>query len=635
MIANTQETRVSMRNILLTEQSGRARTADSPAAAGAQTLTVTDPTGRSAVYALDSRLTTIGKGKQSRIRLEGSGVAANHACILFTLGGFQLKNLAGTRSVYVNGAPIEGVRELAPGDEIAIQRYRLRFDGLREEAGGNVFGKLDHQRMMRLLSGLVAAVSELLREQNERRALVRLVNAAAELMRCDGVRLLMHDGEGVKTLAAFPETAPDHRFSRTALQWADEEGRTVVVADIEANSALSREQSIVVNEIRSVLCTPLRSPEGGSGGYLYLDRLKGHPPFGELDRELFERLSELFGALVETVRQREQQARVIQQLEENAVRRARNSLIFESEVMRVAVAQASRVAKTGAPVLITGETGTGKEVLARFIHESSDRAQKPFVAVNCGAIPENLMESEFFGHQKGAFTGAAQAKPGHMVTADGGTLFLDEISELPSGLQVKLLRALQQQEVVPVGASMPVQVDVRIIAASNRDLEREVAEGRFRQDLYFRLNVVAIRIPALRERDRDVILLANHFLRELALAYGAEVKRLARSAESALLFHGWPGNVRELENRIQRAVILSQEQTIGYEQLELPEAGNTAGGELETMDTLREQAERRGIDNALTRTRGNISLASKLLDLDRKVFTRLLQKYGIDAKEYK
>jgi transcriptional regulator with PAS, ATPase and Fis domain len=618
--------------------------ADAEDAGGAPTsatrqVVITDPSGRERRVDLDRRLTTIGKSPSSHIRLDDGGVARHHACILFALGRYQIKNLGPPKAVTCNGEPVSQAREILPGDIVRIQGYRLELarDELGGDAGADVFGKLDHERMLRLLSGLVEAVSELLRERTERQALVRLVGAAARLMRCDGVRLLMlsEDHQSVETLAAFPETAPDHRFSRTALQWADEEGRTVVVADMSANETLAREQSIVINEIRSVLCSPLRSPSGIRGGYLYLDRLKGHPPFGELDRELFERLRELFGALVNTIRQREQQARMIRELEEQAVRRARGSLIFESESMRTTVAQASRVARTRAPVLVAGETGSGKEVLARFIHETSDRADKPFIAVNCGAIPENLMESEFFGYQKGAFTGASSAKSGHFVMADTGTLFLDEISELPLGLQVKLLRVLQQQEVTPVGASTPIPVDTRIVAATNRDLEQEVAAGRFRQDLFFRLNVVTIRLPALRDRERDVILLANHFLREYARAYSMETRRLSSAAEKAMVLYRWPGNVRELENRMQRAVILSPKTAIEPEALSLPAADPAEAGEVETMESLREKAELHGINRAMATARGNISLAAKLLALDRKVFTRLLRKYDIDAQAFR
>ena len=217
---------------------------------------------------------------------------------------------------------------------------------------------------------------------------------------------------------------------------------------------------------------------------------------------------------------------------------------------------ARRVARTDATVLIHGETGTGKELLARFIHRESARASRPFVAVNCAALPESLAESELFGHEKGAFTGAVGRRVGCFEAAAGGTLLLDEITEIPLGLQAKLLRSLQEGEVVRVGSSRPVSVDVRIIAVTNRDLRAEVAQGRFRQDLFYRLNVVAIRPPALRERVGDIAVLARHFLLKYAAMHLSRVQGFTPAAMETLLAHPWPGNVRELENTVQRAVIL-------------------------------------------------------------------------------
>ncbi|WP_068636380.1 sigma-54-dependent transcriptional regulator [Thauera butanivorans] len=232
------------------------------------------------------------------------------------------------------------------------------------------------------------------------------------------------------------------------------------------------------------------------------------------------------------------------------------------------LALAARVAETDATVLLSGESGTGKEVFARYIHSHSPRRSGPFIAINCAAIPENLLEATLFGYEKGAFTGAQAAQPGKFEQAQGGTILLDEISEMPLGLQAKLLRVLQEREVERVGGKKPVVLDIRVLATSNRDMQKEIAAGRFREDLYYRLNVFPIAIPALRERPGDIVPLARHFLSQHAARLKRQT-RLAPEAENLLPSYGWPGNVRELENTLQRALILTPGDTVGAETLRL------------------------------------------------------------------
>jgi transcriptional regulator with PAS, ATPase and Fis domain len=228
-----------------------------------------------------------------------------------------------------------------------------------------------------------------------------------------------------------------------------------------------------------------------------------------------------------------------------------------------------KIAPTDISVLITGETGTGKELIAREIHARSPRAGKPFVTINCGAIPENLLESELFGHVKGAFTGAVANKQGKFQAADGGTLFLDEIGEMPLELQVKLLRAIQERVVVRVGDTRAESVDIRILAATNRDLEKEIAGGRFREDLYYRLNVVNLQLPPLRARGEDVIVIARYLLSRYTREFDAKVKGFSPNASVAMRKHNWPGNIRELENRIKKAIVLCESTVIGPDDLGL------------------------------------------------------------------
>jgi two-component system response regulator FlrC len=255
-----------------------------------------------------------------------------------------------------------------------------------------------------------------------------------------------------------------------------------------------------------------------------------------------------------------------------------HQLIFEDPATAQVIAMAEQIAPSDASILITGESGTGKEVLARHVHRRSNRADKPFISVNAAAIPENLLESELFGHEKGAFTGAIARRVGKFEEANGGTLLLDEISEMDTRLQAKLLRAIQEREIDRVGGGKPVKVDIRIIATSNRDLADAVRRGTFREDLLYRLNVVNLRLPALRERPKDILALARHFARKYAEANGVPFRPLAGETERMLLSHSWKGNVRELENTIHRSVLLSQGAEITQEAIRLPDGAKLPEG---------------------------------------------------------
>jgi DNA-binding NtrC family response regulator len=248
-----------------------------------------------------------------------------------------------------------------------------------------------------------------------------------------------------------------------------------------------------------------------------------------------------------------------------------HQLVYEDEAMGAVLSLADQIAGSEASILVTGESGTGKEVLARYVHRKSQRNDKPFISVNCAAIPENLLESELFGHEKGAFTGAIARRIGKFEEANGGTLLLDEISEMDARLQAKLLRAIQEREIDRVGGTKPVKVDIRIIATSNRDLAEAVKHGTFREDLLYRLNVVNLRLPALRERPKDIRALSQHFARKYAEANGVPFRPLAGGTERLLLSHPWRGNVRELENTIHRAVLLAQGPEISTEAIRLPD----------------------------------------------------------------
>ena len=292
----------------------------------------------------------------------------------------------------------------------------------------------------------------------------------------------------------------------------------------------------------------------------------------------------------------------------------------------------SRVAKTDATVLIEGESGTGKELIARAIHASSPRKNAPFVAINCGAIPDTLLESELFGHEKGSFTGAHIQRKGKIEVASGGTLFLDEIGEMSVPLQVKLLRFLQEREIERVGGREPIHIDVRVLAATNSNLEQGIRKGAFREDLFYRLSVVAIRVPPLRDRGEDIVLLANFFLRRAGQSVKRKVRFSAPGLE-ALVRYPWPGNIRELENKVQRAVIMATGRSIEPADLELSAVPTDTP--LPTLREARSEHERKLVIDALARNRGNISRAAQAVGVSRPTFHEMLTRHGIDAKAFR
>jgi two-component system, NtrC family, response regulator HydG len=298
-------------------------------------------------------------------------------------------------------------------------------------------------------------------------------------------------------------------------------------------------------------------------------------------------------------------------------------LIGESEAMRVVHRAIAKAATTSATVLVSGESGTGKELVARAIHYSSPRAAAPFVAVNCGAIPEGLMESELFGHIRGAFTGATESRAGFFQTADGGTIFLDEISETSPGMQIKLMRVLQEKEVSMVGTTNPRRVDVRIVAATNRDPLKLVSSGILREDLFYRLNVIAITIPPLRERADDALLLARHFATAFAREFGKPAPEFSDRALQALREYYWPGNVRELENVIQRLVVMSEGDTV--EVFDLPSLMRSSAMRESGLNRSLAEVEAEHIRNVLTSCGGNRSRAARVLGIDRKTLREKLR----------
>ena len=352
------------------------------------------------------------------------------------------------------------------------------------------------------------------------------------------------------------------------------------------------------------------------GAYDYIEK-----PFCPEKAEL------LIDKLVEHRRLIEENISLHQRLEE---RYRFENIIAKSPKMQQVIELIKVVAKSNATVLITGDSGTGKELVARAIHSQSYRRDKPFIAVSCAALPESLLESELFGHEKGAFTGAYAQKKGKFEAANRGTLFLDEIGEMSANIQVHLLRVLEEKEFTRVGGNELIKVDVRVISATNKDLKKAVANGEFREDLYYRLNVVTIELPPLRERKEDIPLLAQHFLKKFAVENQKEITDFSPEATDFLLKYDWPGNVRELENAIERAVILAKDSYIDI--ADLPQENRLLVHSAPRGESLRE-VEKNHILNVLNETGGNYSEAARILGISRVTLYNRIRAYGLDVKK--
>ena len=361
--------------------------------------------------------------------------------------------------------------------------------------------------------------------------------------------------------------------------------------------------------------------------------------------ELIRILSVIGSMIAQAVRARQDRVEEIERLKnenqklhlELENRFSYENIIGNCSKLREVFKQIEQVSKTQATVLIRGESGVGKELIADAIHYKSDRASKPFIKVNCAALPETLVESELFGHEKGAFTGASELKKGRFELADGGTIFIDEIGELSAPMQVKLLRFLQEKQFERVGGSKTIDCNVRIITATNRNLENSIVEQKFREDLYYRLNVFPIYMPALRERLNDIPLLVDHFIQKANKKNGTNIIRISSSAIDALMIYHWPGNIRELENCIERAAIISIDQVIRIENLPptLQTAQSSSTFSKGSLQIIVEKVEKQLIIDCLTSTKGNVMQAAKELGVSNRKLGLRIEKYEIDVVKYK
>ncbi len=617
-------------------------------------VAVTGPLAGS-TFPLGADAVTLGRDPSNTIRLLDPTVSLHHCRIEPEGQGFRVRDLDSRNGTFVNYLPVHE-RDLDPGDRISVGSTLFLFvlgadakpsveSIVLWDEGSYAAGTTVHAPPSDFLSG---ATDE--RTTRDLRALLRIGNALhalrstgdlarrlleliLETIPAERATLLLLDrgGEPV-TSFALERTGRADPFpvSRTLIRQILAERSAVLANDVRQTSVLGQAESVRVTRIQSLLAAPLSVWEGLLGA-LYVDTLEPRTGFEEHHLELFTAVAGIASLALANVQR-------LEWLEEEKRRLDAvlgQDLIGESPGLREIDRLIARVAPTDATVLLRGESGTGKEVVAHSLHRRSNRADGPFVAINCAALPETLLESELFGHEKGAFTGALSRKIGKLEVADGGTLFLDEVGEIPPALQAKLLRALQEREFERLGSTRTIRVDVRVIAATNRDLDKALKEGTFREDLYYRLNVISLALPPLRERREDVPLLASHFAALVGRKLGRPVLGFTPEARDCLLRYTWPGNVRELANAIERAVILGDGELIRPEDLPdaVLEAASAAGRAPVTRyhDTLNE-TKKRLILGALEQAGGNVTKAAELLGLSPNYLHRLLSSLDLRDK---
>jgi len=588
--------------------------------------------GAPVLVPLHKPVTTIGRALGNDIAIPDPSVAHHHAQIVFNGRDFQLEEVDREAEIQINAKKKRRAR-LVHGDRLTFGRAQLGFsmftevevnesEPQRRNADGDIASlRRLHAFSERLMT--VSSVDELLETLLD--DVIQLTGAARGLV----LLVDIEDGKDAtprvrasRNVGAEALQDPSGAISDSITRQVIETRRPVIVSDALTDTTFGKSESVIALKLSSVMCVPLLS-QGQTLGALYVanDEVK----------HLFERrqldLLTIFASQASLILQnamllsalRADKEKLQGELEDKRFGEIIGACASMMEVFR----KLQKVAATDISVLITGETGTGKELIAREIHRRSNRAAGPFVTVNCGAIPENLMESEMFGHVKGAFTGAVASRAGKFQLADGGSLFLDEVGELTPQLQVKLLRAIQERVVFRVGDNRPERCDIRIIAATNRTLEEMIKTGEFREDLYYRLNVVNLWLPPLRDRGDDVFIIAKALLSKYADEIGSPVRGFSPQALSAIRKAPWPGNIRQLENRIKKALVLCERTLLGPEDLDL---GGDAEAPIAPLEKAKEDFQRRYVLEVLERNNGNRTQTARDLGVDPRTIFRYLEK---------
>jgi len=606
----------------------------------------------------------VGRDPSNLLSISDPSLSRRHCVLSREDDGYKICDLDSRNGTFVNGVAVKESRlrhadQISLGDSVFV--FLLQED-VEEPAAGKVefddslthaTAQLRPQDVLylqpdRILSEL-PATSRVGRNLNALLKISRVVHSIRDLEQLQAQILnlifevapaergaILLDGKGGERFASvfarhrLPQSTQPVRVSRTIARKVLEQGVAILGADVPGSGGLSAVESLVSSHVRSLLCVPLTVFQKVIG-CIYLDTTSPAIRFDQDHLELVAAIAGISAVALEN-------ARHLQWLEQENLRlttqiNLEHNMVGESASMKETYQFLARVAPTDSTVLIEGESGTGKELAARAIHRNSPRSGKPFIAINCAAIPEGLLESELFGHERGAFTGAVALKKGRLEMADGGVVFLDEIGELAPALQVKLLRVLQEREFERLGGTRPISVDIRLIAASNKNLEEAVKTRTFREDLYYRLNVVSVVMPPLRERREDIAMLADYFVAKYSTKCKLRPKEISPEAMACLVNYDWPGNVRELENAIERALVLSPSDAIRPEDLpesvleKDPPPGMAAAKYHAAVKDLKKQL----ILTALEEASGNYTEAARILGVHANYLHRLIR--NLDLKE--
>jgi transcriptional regulator with GAF, ATPase, and Fis domain len=591
------------------------------------------PDGAPLLFPVHKPVTTIGRALGNDIAVADRSVSEHHAQIVFNGRDFQLEEVDRDAEILINGKRKRRAR-LVNGDRLTLGDAQLGFSIFSEmiqsetdtsdsDAHGNEIAGLRrlHGFSERLMSSdsvdvlLETLLDDIIELTGAAKGVVLLVDPADG----DSAQARVRASRNVKREAIVDASGG---ISDSIVRQVIETKRAVIVSDALTDTTFGKSESVIALRLSSVMCAPLLS-QGEVIGALYLGNDEVKHLFQRKQLELLM----IFAGQASLILQNAMLLSALradkEKLSAELSDKRFGEIIGACPSMMEVFRKLQKVAATDINVMITGETGTGKELIAREIHRRSNRIKGPFVTVNCGAIPENLIESEMFGHIKGAFTGAIASRTGKFQQADGGTLFLDEVGELPPQLQVKLLRAIQERVVIRVGDSRPEKCDIRIIAATNRNLEEMIKTGGFREDLYYRLNVVNLWLPPLRDRGDDVFIIAKALLSKYADELSSPVKGFSPQALAAIRKYAWPGNIRQLENRLKKALVLCDRTLLSAEDLDL---GPEAQAPIVPLEKAKEDFQRRYVLEVLERNNGNRTQTARDLGVDPRTIFRYLEK---------
>lgn len=577
-------------------------------------------------HELNRRLTSIGPHQANHVVIKGTTDADTYAQIHLDKGRYVISILSRKVDLTINGRRVKK-QVLEHGDQLCLEGHRLEFNLWKSatKMSSVTPERVDLVGAYQKLAGFCARLSQ---EVEIEALLNTLMDQVIEISGANKGFLLVRDGD--QLLIQSARNIQQETLDATKAELSDSIMSTVlrtkaplIVSDALNDTIFKASASVMNLKLCSVICAPLLV-RGEIYGIIYLGNDNVVNLFTQQSLDTLSIFSSqaalLLSHLIAQDQLRRDNAHLRAQLTENRY----GDLIGASPQMRTVFERIEKIAPTNVNVLVLGETGTGKELVAREIHRRSDRADGPFIPINCGALPENLMESEIFGHKKGAFTGAIADKKGVFEAAEGGTLFLDEIGDMSPKLQVKLLRAIQDRTITRVGDTHPISVNIRLLTATHVDLQAAIKEGLFREDLFYRINVVGISLPPLREREDDVVRIAEYLLKKYAEEFGRKSVRLSQDAVRSLLKHAWSGNIRELENRLRKGVLLAESTTLSPLDLELdPESQSES---IVPLAAAKESFQREYIDKILALNNYNRTKTARDLEVDPRTIFRHLER---------